>query len=43
MKDTIKDHLADMSSGEKIYTGTVVPMFISFVIYMMIGIPVLAP
>ena len=43
MKDKIKSHLAEMSKGEKIYSGTVLPIYISFVIYMMLGIPVIAP
>lgn len=30
-----------LSKGEKLYAGTVVPLFISFVTYMLIGIPII--
>ena len=30
-----------LSTGEKIYAGTVVPLWISFVTYLLIGVPIL--
>lgn len=29
-----------LSKGEKIYAGTVVPLWISFVTYLLIGVPI---
>jgi hypothetical protein len=43
MTDKIKEHLGTLSTNEKIYAGTVVPLWVSFVIYLMIGVPILAP
>jgi hypothetical protein len=43
MKNTIKDRFNELSKNDKVYASTVVPMFICWTIYLMIGIPVLMP
>lgn len=43
MNDTIKEHLDKLSDGEKLYASTIIPLWLSFTIYMMIGIPIIMP
>ena len=37
----LKSLYASLSRGEKVYTKTVVPIWLSFTIYVLIGIPIL--
>lgn len=32
-----------LSKSEKIYAGTMIPVYISFTIYMLIGVPLIMP
>lgn len=41
MTDKIKEQLKDLSIAEKLYAGTVIPFWLSFTIYLMIGVPIL--
>jgi hypothetical protein len=41
MTDKIKSEIQKMPLPTKVYAGTVIPLWLSFTIYMLIGIPVL--
>jgi len=43
MFDTIKEHYELLTKNEKIYAKTVVPIWISWTIYIMLGIPIIMP
>lgn len=40
MTHKIKEYYHKLSLGEKIYAGAMIPTWLSFVIYMMIGVPI---
>lgn len=43
MKEVIKTRIEELSAGERLYASTVIPLFISFTVYMLVGIPLLMP
>lgn len=43
MKDKIISKFKELSSGERLYVGTIIPIYISWTIYIMIGVPILMP